>query len=573
MKPRLILGGVLLFALLFTPLPRIAHADTPSTPLPLDLPQSYAIDDPRLLQKVTISSEDITFGEVLAELSDQTHMALGINNDTSGSGVSVLLDFKDRPVIEVLNALWSVVSYKSSEWAWDRTGKGKETHYMLVKTRGASELFAKVEAFAWVALAKFVETKLRFGKMSPAERRIHIQEYYDAHLLGAWVKPTYQLEGASSESWLDMWRMVGELRTPEQVLEVMRGKEWGADIETLSPEIQKKFKMFLSTKFASPADGGNTHTPKRVILYSNGTADVALQGAILPMVYIGFEEDATSRFGFGALDGGSLQGGLARHLKSLWIMPKETEHHPVEARELPDKMLIPPTVSNGGLNFAEPEPIRKAWKQYWTKLTKTFKTPICILVSSVPLTFYHRINYKTLEDILHPDPMRDDSNIPLVKWHGDVLLGTYVGWFRDAESYSPAWVIVQVNAMEKSHKVAVKDLTRLCGSIEDKPWELLCERKPFLKALNRVRPLLKIAYARYEMARPNGLPLTTEVAALLPSSVASSLQMGATAVRLVTSRLTINEGGKDKLCFALQLQVLTPKRNWVGLDSWSLFDL
>ncbi len=130
-------------------------AQTPPPSLPLDLPAQFSIEDPRLLQKVTVVSPDITFNDILEDLSRQAQVALKIDEDAPASGVSVLVRFQNRPLIEVLNSLWSVVSYKDCEWAWNRAGKGRQTVYTLVKTKKSSELSAKIERFAWNALRKW----------------------------------------------------------------------------------------------------------------------------------------------------------------------------------------------------------------------------------------------------------------------------------------------------------------------------------------------------------------------------------------------------------------------------------
>ncbi len=417
-----------------------------------------------------------------------------------------------------------------------------------------------------------VAAKFDFAAMTPQQRRDHIQEYHSAHLVDPAAKPSYQLEGEGMSGWFEEWRLLGKLRTPDQIIEVLRVKEWKSEISALAPGVQKSLCDYLDRRYLSTKEHPFLHTATRVVVYTDGLRNPMGERVVLPDIFLGIEDDTDgSRTGSLPISGSQLESGVADYLKSLWVRPPDTLHSPLEATPLPAKFPSPPNILFNSFSSGNPFAVRKAWTDYWTDLIQNFQMPVCLIVSDVAGMSRRQSPAQTLGELINPTHQQVQGTLPFVKWRDGVLLGTYLLWFRDAESFPSARIMSQVDRMEKNHRVTALELALLCSTIEEEPWNFLLSRKPFLTALERVRPLLKVAWVRSDLARPNGIPITEELAEVLPPAVLSASKQGATSVRIITLRTQIHS--ENKPCFALQLQILTPKRNWIAIDAWKLFDL
>lgn len=108
--------------------------------------------DSRLEKPVSLLTPRIYYlGELLEELSRQTGVVLTAGDKDEAAGELVMVRVPKAPLADVMNALWSLVSYQHAAWDWDlvpentsgSTPTGRVA-YRLVRPRAAQLLGAKL---------------------------------------------------------------------------------------------------------------------------------------------------------------------------------------------------------------------------------------------------------------------------------------------------------------------------------------------------------------------------------------------------------------------------------------------
>ena len=77
--------------------------------------------DPRLQTRVTLCSPRILVGELLERLSKESGVALAADDESAAGSDAVTVSLQDVPLVDALDALWSLFSYKHMERDWRRT--------------------------------------------------------------------------------------------------------------------------------------------------------------------------------------------------------------------------------------------------------------------------------------------------------------------------------------------------------------------------------------------------------------------------------------------------------------------
>ena len=309
----LVCGGTLK-AQTFLPLP------------PPNISLLMAKDDARLDQKITITRPDICLGELLVELSKQTKVDLNMDPDSNGSGVSVLIRFRDNSLREVMNALWSVVSYKNAEWEWDRRGKRGGYTYTLIKTRKSESLSPQIEAMVDKTFEHYVDLTLIFSRLTPAEREARQEELYEALMWDKEMGKKFRPEQWEEASWNSI-KLLDAMLTKPEILKLMNGGVHQVALEKASASAQELFKKVYVQRYPSP-EGSTPIYPSQIVFDSYGRRDVA--SPIFPMIFIRFDGR-----GSGAMSGGVLELGFRKFIESLWRFPEEKATNELESRKIP----------------------------------------------------------------------------------------------------------------------------------------------------------------------------------------------------------------------------------------------
>ena len=536
------------------------------TPVRYDLSPEFTAQDKRLQKKITLVAEDMSFSEILEDLAKQTGVALKIDREAPASGVNVLVRLKGIPLIEAMNTLWSSVSYKGSEWLWEASGKGDKTEYTLVKTNRSAELPKNLEHYVRLKFEQFVEGMFKFGQLTKDERKKNLDLYFDSSLVQRDTKIKFPPEGEFWDLYFDDLKLLGDIRTPAQIVEVMLGSPWKHQVDQLPKDQQEKIQKLMERHMPElkekPMDSSFTF-----ILKNDGLFDRNNPG-LMPTLWVGLERNHEMN-GFASIRGRQIEGGLANYIRSLWIAkPDDQERNLIEKRPLyPDTPPYPAIHDgpHGGIDWTN---LRRKW---WMKIGDQYDLPLCVLVSTLPGTDAFPYTPQRLEELLRGKDGRDMGNMPMIKWRDGILISAPTSWYRGAEGYAPAVVTDTLKRLEDKQRIPVLDLAQLIGVLDDMKWQGLTERQPILKSLNPLRPVLTDSLLRGDFARPNGIPLSEENLKVLPPYVAKAKEAGLTAARLTAARGRFNWGGTEKSGYALRVEVLTPSRRWIVAETYPLF--
>jgi len=125
---------------------------------------------------VTVNGRNIYVGDLLKALSAKSGVALsaGVNDGAANERLSIRVT--NRPLRDVLKALWSMVSYYSGEWQWDKTGNEREPKYVLRRPVAAQMLPVRIERMVRMAFVNQTESMIGFSHYAPDQRTRHVEE-------------------------------------------------------------------------------------------------------------------------------------------------------------------------------------------------------------------------------------------------------------------------------------------------------------------------------------------------------------------------------------------------------------
>ncbi len=537
-----------------------------STALP-NITLAMAKDDVRLDQKITITRPDICLGELLEQLSAQTKIDFNIDPDSTGSGVRVLVRFRDTSLREIMNALWSVVSYKNAEWAWDRHGTQGSFTYTLIKTRKSESLSPQIEAMINKKFEHYVDLTLMFSRMTPTEREARQEELYEALMWRKEMNKKFNPEQWSDDDWTTI-KLLDAMLTKPELLKLINGGVLRVPLQKAPARAQELFKKICEQRSLS-VDGLPQARPTEIVFDSYGRRDIA--SPIFPMLFIRFNGHGT-----GALSGGVLELGFRKFIEELWRFPEEKATNDLELRGIPPLSDRSVDVDNPPQKMTEAEArkintlrlMAPVWQRYFLRIGEGADISVCALVRWWPGLIPAPDNH-TIYEVLHPS--WDNRDSPVTKWRGNVLLASYLTWYQDAEGNCSYRLIKEANRVTKKHLPSAAELAYLQGKVNDEQWEQLQARSEPLRRLSGSKTVLAFAAVNTDLTRPNGMPLTEAVLDALPATVIKAKEAGGSAVRLQSVRHPAEPKNNLPESFLLELQVLDKNRKWQQVEAWEVW--
>jgi hypothetical protein len=271
-------------------------------------------EDPRLERRVTIEAAGIHIGELLKRVSEQARVTLVAGDPGDGAAderVSVYL--REVPLGDVLESLYSLMSYRSAEWHWRRTRPGGKDafSYRLVQGRDAQLLGARLDQGVQERFETHAAAMLALLNMDPAER--------DAYL----KKDPVAARLFTGERLRRGLALFADTLAPNQQLDVLRRRmEITVSVEKLSP-VSRAFVLDLDrqTKIIENLPDGTKRPlpPPQSVRFSTG------HGATLaPRLMIDLALPVAGgvfHSGYGYLGGRSLSEQMMRELAAEWILP------------------------------------------------------------------------------------------------------------------------------------------------------------------------------------------------------------------------------------------------------------
>lgn len=551
-------------------------SQTSSLPEPLCLTSTMLSEDSRLEQKITLTYPDICLGELLEEISQKTGVVFTIDPDEGASGVYVLTRFKNLPLIEAMNAIWSSVSYKNAEWLWDREGKKGSYRYRLVRTRKAKTLSLLIDRLAEKAIERCVDVMLKVGLATPSERKTMETELNEALMRDKEMMKEYPPYLWDDETWRST-KMLALLMKKAQIMEVFRGGAFSISLEKAPPLVKEMFKKDFEERFRpGPPTYAPLELPETITYYSYGARE--RNSRFVPGLYIKYGDYG----GTGALGGHVLNPGFLKFIKDLWHLPGEALTSALEQRKIPtpdhpEKDPTTFTIEEQKANFLlnQGKPIRLAPTHVSPMATRLMQVAeganlsVCAIANPEP-GFVLPLPYgKTVFQYLNRTSLSPDT--PMWKWRREVMVISYPIWYQEAEGYYPYRVVKEVQPLLKKHLPSAAELARLKGMVNDEQWAALQGRYDQLRGLMGSKLALSYASVNSNLTQFNGVPLTDEVLDVLPVSVRKARDAGATAVRLKSVKEVADSKRNLTERYLLELQTLNKDGKWRWVETWELW--
>jgi hypothetical protein len=127
--------------------------------------------DLRLSKLITVSSPRMLVGELVQQCSQQTGVTVQAEESDGASDAWVTVHLNRVPLVDAMEALRSVVSYRNAEWRWIRTGSPGRYAYRLVRPLQAREVARLRDEEAQAAFEAHAKSMLEAALADPVERQ------------------------------------------------------------------------------------------------------------------------------------------------------------------------------------------------------------------------------------------------------------------------------------------------------------------------------------------------------------------------------------------------------------------
>lgn len=451
--------------------------------------------DPRLQRTVSLSANGVYTAELLKLLADQTGVSLTAREDDGASDVRVTAVLREVPLADVMDSLWSLVSYRNARWHWWRRGNSGSYDYVLMRPRNAQLLAARLRAAAQQEFENHADRMLAALDMTPAERQA--------------LKAVDRSAGIIDTSRYNRGGLTAfrELLTSEQRQQVLRGQPIKAPLSS-APDAVKQFTM-SEWNLALPngrtrLDGKQPTTPASPSYLAFSADRRPRRGNCAPTLFIFIEGIG----GFSYLGGWQFQEQLRDELHAEWMnlgdQPKS---------EKGEKKLEAP--SGEAASKSAPD----GWQPAVAERLRQ-------VAAAAPLSFIARLDMedrhdpgspggRTVEEFLKR--LREAPPHYQSKWRNDMLLITYPSWFitGTGATDAPFPVMQELRAAQELHQglLPLELVAKTATALTEEQLLLLANEFPALRAGAYLRGIFlamgKSPRALDRLRSPRGLPLST----------------------------------------------------------------
>jgi hypothetical protein len=519
-----------------------------NSPISVKMRQS----DERLNMPVTVSADRIYLGELLEILAARTGVKLSMDNTDSFSGTLVACDFKQTPLADVMNALWSLVSCKEGLWEWRPTTRQGATGYALAPTPAAQGLADRLHRMLQEMFDAKIERMMPLALMSPQERKANIDAEMALHI-----------QVGDDNSWSGL-KLMAELLSPAQRSHVVRGEVVDIPLVALSREGRR-----AALAFEQSANGtGNARTPSDAtqppeFLRFSGNLLEELHGGNDLFVMLGLANQ------------GSVSLHSIAHVGSIsmdpavfvaWILPSDLPTLPLETKPLENLVSLDATA---------PWSTAPRVDRHLAQLASTLEVSFAAVVGDFPADYtFNGIGQTPAQHFSHL------WNMPRMmhKWREGILLLNYPDWFYGDPGRCPYETIKRLRtSMHKQN--GLFSLDDVAGPVTTLTlWQLrrLGEEFPFFPGRDTswaFQPTTAICalYRRYPKSlNERGIAADLRMQALLRDL---KLQpSGATADEDVTAVRIIDVPNKyaPDVRHTYTLQLSTSKRSWIDAGAFRI---
>ena len=559
MLPRsLYLIVVLVLALL---LPAASRSET--------ITPTIRAEDPRLSTLVTLNEPRVALSELLAKLSEQTGVALQTNPLDPASGRQIFLCCDHKPLGEVMDALWSLLSYQPGVWKWERTGKASAFRYAFAPTLGATNLPQTLKDMSQQVFMDYAKAMLVFAAMPPEERRRNVAKI-TAALMQPDDKMALQMLEQDGFTW-NCLRAFMQALTPQQQQNVLRGNRVPVTLDKMPDDARTAFHQAWS--WSNPRhtlpDGQIVPYPEPSIIFFETSGGHMGRRGLLPCLYIDM-----GNVGSLSVLGPNMERGYKDRIRSLWMLPGDAREN-----ELLQQICVSPKTPDVDVP-SQPrndEELRAAGKQgrvfsaattpaitqiRFGQLSRALPVMVVALLPDPSVGYYDPdAPYgKTVEAFLQK--AITSQVLLMTKWRGNALLVSDPTWFLYEDDSVPYAVVQQLQRAAKNGFVSFPVLAEVAAKVTADQWRGLCHSEP-LQRMEAAYSLLQFCRVYPLMLKSDGLGLNEDVIQTLrrvsPLNNFPMLLDGKTRALRV---LPVTRKGEKTAMYEMQVQYQNAQREW-----------
>ena len=379
--------------------------------------------DARLQTHVTLRSPRILVGELLERLSRQSGVTLTADDWSTAGSDAVAVSFRNVPLADAMDALWSLFSYKHMEWDWRRSavkGGGSKYAYKLARPDyarfQAERLKEQVQTdFEAQAQELFAALDMPPGQLKEAAKH---DKLLDSLLVDGRVGPGMRLLATLP---------------PETLMNLLRNHQ-GLVIPAseLSPDARNAMHEARDWEVALAVKQGFPASAVRADSDHVGINVMTDPGSVAPTLYIDAGRGSGGYFG-----GGSMEDEWRAKMNVEWMQPGDAADDPATAHALLTSKRSP---------AAPDQP--HALADHLLRFSDENQVP---LVARIP----YGLDRGTTEDAVSQLPAAKTVKAFLAgvgngtfnlqyKWRGGVLLLACQNWFiQESEDARLPWAEVK----------------------------------------------------------------------------------------------------------------------------------
>jgi hypothetical protein len=505
-------------------------------------------DDERLAAPVTVSTADVSIGQLLGNWSRQTGVPISIDPRDGASSYRLLAECDKVPAARMMEALYRLFSRRGGEWAWNRTGKPGHYEYELSEPFAAKNRTESFRQLQLGLLDRFVTVMRSMSAMSPDERRRRRVDLERALLM----EKTDGADFFFTDDWF--WIQAAFFfgaTTQDQQRAILNGGSVTVNLKSLSPTVHDAFRKDLARYTAPEVESTGRPEPESVTFWSR-PADLNM-GTFGPTIFATgvVPQGETSYIGTG-----HLSAGVRAALESLWFLPGDKHDDPASVRLVPAQSGSErPASASQPAGGPDQPPIRRGRgptvKEAIRAVAQATHTPVLGIIDARSDRGAQNPAGVAISAFLAH--IHGPTGLTFFKWNSGILMICDPRWFAVQDPVVPEFLIAKLG--RDSHgQVALSEFIDLTRHISGEQAEWLCDHY-HIGSYKSLQPLIELALAYPGVLTPSGTAIDS-----------------ATARRVLGNRLLIPDpraAERNALLFRLRIDatsVGSARRPWLRLE-------
>lgn len=365
------------------------------------IPNTFVQEDPRLSKPVTVAMADAYVGEILDSLSQSAAVTLTADAQSGAPDERLAVYATGTKLVDLLNGIYSMLSYRSGEWHWSRKNFPGGYHYYLSQSAPAQRIGPVLDGQLQAQFEDHATEMLKGLSLPPDQLADFLRhDEVAAKLL-------------SDDLLKQGLRVFDEELTPEMRQSVLRGQQ-----EPMIPidRLSEDGKKLVDAVAKRIIRAGEPQAPRWIRFKLSKVAV-----SVAPMMVI--EVDGLGAYGY--LGGPPLSQRFLSRVQDEWFLPGDSR-----TSALMNEM-VPAPVSATSPRTADAPLTRRV-----REATEPLHVPVIIRLAKMRGLQLNRPYGKPLRAFLD-DLKSSPSNIQY-KWRSGVLLIADSTWFKGRSHSAPA---------------------------------------------------------------------------------------------------------------------------------------